>query len=456
MRNYSKLLLALMAGVFTVATGNVSAAVSPAEAEALKTTLTPMGAERAGNADGSIPEWTGGLTTPLAGSAEGYRGTDPFPDEKPVLVITAQNMAQHADKLTEGTKALLQKYPDTYRVNVYPTHRTAAAPQWVYDNNLRNATSATLVDSSGGPVIADAFGGIPFPIPKTGLEVMWNYKLRWRGTAWELDFHGYMTTSTGKRVLVLEAANQQYMPYYNPEGSAAGFNGEYWLVRSDTLGPPIRAGEAITGREHINGDESSVWVYLPGQRRVRKLPNACCDTPTPFSAGLIAFDEVEGFNGRFDRFDWNLLGKKEMYIPYNSNRSMAPKKDSDLIGEHHLNPEHVRWELHRVWVVEATLRDGKRHVSPKSRYYIDEDSWISAVSERWDANGQLARVQMQLPVAMPDIPAQVGLTFGTYDLISNSMFMNWVVNEEKRQYKVIPPVPNAVFTPDAMAGAGVR
>jgi len=456
MKPSNKTMIVGLAATLMFAVGSACAAVSAEEAAALKTTLTPMGAEKAGNKDGTIPAWTGGLTTPTPGFTNGGRRTDPFAADKPLYTITAKNMAQYAGKLTDGAKALLQKYPDSYRVDVYSSRRTAAAPQYVYDNSFKNATQAKIVDSSAGPIPSGAYGGVPFPIPKIGVEVMWNSLLRWRAEAWHVDFTGYTTTPEGKRVLVQDSGNDYLMPYYNPQGSADKFNGEYWMVRSINTGPAIRAGEAITGREQLNGDKTSVWVYMPGQRRVRKLPNACCDTPTPFSAGIVSFDEVEGYDGRMDRFDWKLVGKQEMLIPYNSNRSLVPSKDADLVGEHHLNPDHVRWELHRVWVIEATVRAGQRHTSPKTRYYVDEDSWIIVLGDRWDAKGQLARTQFVLPVAMPDVPAQAGTTWGTYDLITGSMFVTLVQNEKKQQYKVMPRYSDAMFTPDAMSGEGVR
>lgn len=443
------LTLAVVAGV-------ASAAVTAEEASALKSTLTPMGAEKAGNKEGTIPAWTGGLTTATPGFTNGGKRPDPFAADKPLYSVTAKNMAQYADKLTEGTKALLQKYPESFRVDVYPTRRTAAAPQYVYDNTFKNATRAKLVDSSAGPIPEGAYAGVPFPIPKTGVEVMWNHILRWRGESWYTEFNGYTTTPDGKRVLVIEASNDYQMPFYEPSGSADKFKGEHWLVRSMNSGPAIRAGEAITGREHLNADKTSVWVYLTGQRRVRKLPNACCDTPTPFSAGIVSFDEVEGFTGRLDRFEWKLVGKQEMLIPYNSNRTLIPQKDFDVLGERHLNPDHVRWELHRVWVVEAGLKAGQRHTSPKSRYYIDEDSWIAVLGDRWDSKGQLARTQFTVPVAMPDVPAQAGTAWGVYDLSSGSMFVNVLQNQKKSQTKIMPRYKDEVFTPDAMSGEGVR
>ena len=453
-----KFVLSKIAAGLTLAvvTGVASAAVTAEEASALKSTLTPMGAEKAGNKEGTIPAWTGGLTTATPGFTNGGKRPDPFAADKPLYSVTAKNMAQYADKLTEGTKALLQKYPESFRVDVYPTRRTAAAPQYVYDNTFKNATRAKLVDGAAGPMPSGAYAGVPFPVPKSGAEVMWNQILRWRGESWYVEFNGYTITPDGKRVLVIEATNDYQMPYYAPNGSPEDFKGEHWLVRSMNVGPAIRAGEAITGRENVNADKTSVWVYLTGQRRVRKLPNACCDTPTPFSAGIVSFDEVEGMTGRLDRFDWKLVGKQEIFIPYNSNRTLVPQKDFEVLGERHLNPDHVRWELHRVWVVETSLKAGQRHTSPKSRYYIDEDSWIAVLGDRWDSKGQLARTQFSIPAAMPDIPAQVGTAWGVYDLTSGSMFVNQLQNQKKAQTKVMPRYKDEVFTPDAMSGEGVR
>jgi hypothetical protein len=431
------------------------AAVSAEEAAKLKSELTPFGAERAGNKDGTIPAWTGGLTTPTPGLKNGGRRPDPFSAEKPLFSIDAKNMAQYADKLSDGVKALMKKYPG-FRIDVYPTHRTAAAPQWVYDNTFKNATRAKIVAGAAGPQPEGAYGGIPFPIAKTGIEAIWNHELRWRGYAFHTTFKGYLTTADGKRVLVVQAHNENLVPYYNPTGSLEKFGGESWLIRSFNSGPPIRAGEGIVGRLYTDEDKNSTWVYLTGQRRVRKLPNSCCDTPTPFSAGLVSFDEVNVFTQRKERFNWKLLGKKEMYIPYNSNRTMVPTSDAEVVGDHFLNPDHVRWELHRVWVVEATLKPGQRHTSPRSRYYLDEDTWMAVLADRWDANGQLSRMPFQIPIVTPDLPGVVDTSWGVYDLLSGTLFVNVLYNESQEQLKYVPSYPDSLFTPDGLVRGGVR
>jgi hypothetical protein len=449
MRLIPALALALAFGALAPAYAGVTAE----EAAQLKTTLTPLGAERSGNKEGTIPAWTGGYTTPLPGFKNGGRRGDPFASDKPLLQITARNMDQHADKLTDGTKALLKKYPNSFRVDVYTTRRTAAAPQWVYDNTFKNATNAAL----DGDTVSGAYGGIPFPIPKNGWEVMSNHLLHWRGEAWQQDFRQYLTTSDAKRVLSSEGQGTYQMPYYFKDSGEKFKNNNYWMLRLVTAAPAIRAGEAITGSENLDSDKSQAWVYLTGQRRTRKLPNACCDTPTPASAGVMSFDEIDVWGGRGDRFDWKIVGKKEMYIPYNANGLFTPKSDAEVFGPNHLNPDHVRWELHRVWVVEATLKQGKRHQAPRSRYYVDEDTWVAVLGDRWDAKGQLWKTLWSHPVVMPDLPATTPpQQFGFNDVITGAWYMSGVVNEKNTQYRIIGRQPEASFTGDALAGEGVR
>jgi hypothetical protein len=427
---------------------------TPEEAARLKTDLTPMGAERAGNAEGSIPAWTGGYTAPIAGDVAGGRRGDPFKDEKPLFTITAKNVDQYADKLSDGSKALLRKYPQTYRIDVYRTHRTAAAPQWVYDNTFKNATRAKMV----GDVPSDVFGGVPFPIPKTGAEVMWNHMLRWHGSSYQSQMTQYQITSDGKPVLTTEGVVDFQIPYYFQDGSAEAFAKapEVQLIRVVNSGPPIRAGEAIIGRLQIDPSRTQSWVYLTGQRRVRKLPSPCCDTPSPVTAGLMSFDEIEVWTGRIDRFDFKLVGKKELYVPYNGNRLLQPRTDAAVLSRTGLNPDFVRWELHRVWVVDAVLRPGQRHPAAHSRYYCDEDTWQCMLADRWDANNQLWKALWSENFVAPDLPGTVIGAFGFNDLLSGTAYVSDLYNSKPVQWAVKPRYADALFTPDALAGESVR
>jgi hypothetical protein len=349
---------------------------------------------------------------------------------------------------------MLKKYPD-WRIDVYKTHRTAAAPQWVYDNTFKNATRARL----DGDAARGSYGGIPFPIPKSGAEVMWNHLLHWRGSSWQFNATLYQITADGRYVLSTDGVADQQMAIYQPDGSPESYEKSglpYWQLRLLSVGPPIRAGEMITGGPRLEPGKDEAWVYLTGQRRVRKLPNACCDTPAPASAGVMTFDQTDVFTGRMDRFDWKIVGKKEMLIPYNENRQLGFSM-KDVVVSNHVNPDASRWELHRVWEVEATLKAGQRHIQPKRRYYIDEDTWIAVLADHWDARGQLWQMGFSSPIVMPDIPASTSpQNFGFYDLISGAAFLGGLMNDQAEQYKIMPTYPDSTFTPEAMAGEGVR
>ncbi|WP_366144383.1 DUF1329 domain-containing protein [Giesbergeria sp.] len=431
------------------------AGVSADEAAKLKSELTPLGAEKAANKDGSIPAWTGGYTKVTPGDKPGGRRGDPFKDEKPLFAITAKNMDQYANRLTDGTKALLKKYPDSFRVDVYKTHRTAAAPQWVYDNTSKNATQGKL--ENGVP--KGVYGGIPFPLPKTGEEVMWNHILNWRGTSWSFTNTWYQLTSDGRPVLVSDNEGDQQFPYYYQDSSAEEFEkgaGNFWYVRIRSTAPALRAGEALLAHENVDPNKLQTWVYLTGQRRVRKLPNACCDAPTPAAAGVMSFDEIYTWTGRLDRFDWKIVGKQEMYIPYNANNFMQPKTDAEVLAKNHYNPDHMRWELHRVWVVEANLKKGQRHQAPKSRYYCDEDTWTCVLGDRWDASGQLWKTLWTQVFVAPDMPGVIPGSTGFNDLISGAAFVGQLYNSKSSQIAVQKRRAESHFSPEAIAGESVR
>jgi hypothetical protein len=439
-------IFALFQGVF--------AAVTPEEAGKLKTTLTPMGAEKAGNADGTIPAWDGGYTTVPPGYQSGDKRPDPFAGEKPLFSITAQNMDRYEDKLAEGVKALLKKYP-SFRLDVYPTHRTAAAPQFVYDNTFKNATRAKTTNN--GLSIEGAYGGAPFPIPKDGFEVMWNHLTAFAGAATVVPFRNYLLTPDGKSVLAVEAEDHSQFPYYMNDVPMEKWNGEFRYFRQIQKAPPFKAGETILVRDPVDMYDKGrqAWQYLVGQRRTRRAPSIAYDTPDFVSSGHNYFDEVFMFNGALDRYDWKLVGKKEMYIPYNCNKFYL-QKDNDVMGERSVNPEHVRWELHRVWVVEGPLAPGKRHVVAKRRMYIDEDSWWAVLYDGWDGKGQLWRFTLSLPLLAMEFPAIVPVSYFVHNLQTGATCATDIINEMPVQFQQIPPRPESFFTPDALSGTAIR
>lgn len=447
------LAIALAAAACLWASG-AQAAVTAEEAAKLKTTLTPLGAEKAGNKDNTIPAWTGGLTQAPAGYKNGALRPDLFAGERPTLTINAKNMAAHADKLSDGTQALMKKYPE-FSIEVYPTHRTAAAPQWVYDNTFKNATRAKTVD--GGYGMEGAYGGTPFPIPKDGYEAMWNQRTAWRGSHFSMPMRVWVVTGDGQRSMASGGVQTISQPYYDPNGSLEKFDGYFQYGKLVVDAPGSKAGEAILAVDGVSeAAPRGLWQYLVGQRRVRKAPSVAYDTPDSVTSGIGLFDEAFMLFGPIDKHTLKLVGKKEMYIPYNNNRAASAKVD-DLVTPKTLNPSQVRWELHRVWEIEATLTSGKRHVIPKRKYYLDEDTWQIVLVDGWDAKGQLWHTNYALMLTAPDIPAVTNIVmWGGYDLQTGAYYLNMSSNELARQYEIKTAIPRSFYSPEALSSEGAR
>ena len=448
----------LLAAAFAAFFGSSAlAAVSADEAKQLGTTLTPIGAEKAGNKDGTIPEYTGGIKPPAdfkAGS--GFR-PDPFANEKPRLVITGKDVAAHADKLTEGTKELLKRYP-TMRVDVYPTHRTVALPPRIVENTVKNATGAKSVE--GGAAIENVLPGYPFPIPKTGSEAIWNHLLRYNGLGYDGPrYENWNVDAAGVPTLAVSGDLYWAWPIFDPKKTGPiNASDPYWMVKISYVGPARRNGEALLWVDAVNPlkQPRRAWQYLPGQRRVKLAPDLAYDTPNPGAAGAGTYDDVSVFNGALDRYDWKLVGKKEMYVPYSNYRLTYHKAAADITKPNHINPDLVRWELHRVWIVEATLKEGKRHIYGKRVFYLDEDSWSALASDQYDARGQLYRSSYAFPSYSYDVQAPFADTFAIYDFSSGAYNISGLFGAHNG-LKYMTELPRDNFwSPEALAGAGLR
>ena len=413
-------------------------------------TLTPFGSLRAGNADGSIPAWTGEI---VQAQADYQPGGTPliFTDEKPLYSITGANMAQYQDKLAAGAKALLQKYPD-FRMDVYPSHRTAVAPQYVYDYIYKNASNAQL--SPDGNSVTNAYGGIPFPFPKDGHEVIWNHELAWQGTTIILTSDAHTITSSGQVVFESRVANSHFQfPYYFENGESR-FSGFYMETFAIPVAPPYQAGGLILILQPVNTLTTPVeaWTYLEGERRTRRAPELQYDTPNSLSGGTTNWDEADIFSGNLDRYDFNYLGTKEMIVPYNSNKFNAATI-ADQFQPHFINPDLIRWELHRMRVVEMTLKPGARNVDARRIVYCDEDGGSALMGDIYDASGSYWKFQHNVPTFYPNIPALVTVqNFTTYDLhAENYSCADHNDAECSPQFKPVPELPTSFMTPGQLA-----
>lgn len=430
------------------------------DASLLKTTLTPMGAERAGNAAGTIPAWTGGFTTLPAGWVpDKAMAPDFFKSDSSVITVNAANMAQYADQLSDGVKSLITR--KGFYLKVYPTHRTAAAPQWVYDNIAANVPRAKLLPAGGRLGFTGGYGGVPFAIPDindplaAGAQIIWNHQTRWLGVGETSTLASYVSQG-GQIVFAGAGITQNYYPYYDPQGSLATYQGYQLLDHTSEFAPASQAGIQIIAHYATNTltNPNILWELLQGEGRVRKAPQLTYDTPASSSNGVVNYDEYYGFNGAMDEYDWRYVGKKEMFIPYNNNGlRLTPAALAHL--PKFLNPDYVRWELHRVWVVDATLHPGKRNVLAHRRFFVDEDTWQIGLADDWDASGNIYREDMTFNCVRPDLPGTVFLNSVAYNLQTGDYtdYTGPWGNAPFNKPEVFGHISESAFEPQAMAAA---
>lgn len=451
-----KLILTTGALTLTLLASATMAAVAPAEAARLGDTLTPIGAEKAGNAAGTIPAWTGGLAVD-AGSvnADGFVA-DPFPQDKPKFVITAQNYEQYQENLAPGQIAMLKRYPDTYRLPVYETRRTAAMPSSIYEAAARNATQTKLV--RGGNGLENFNTAIAFPVPKDGLEVIWNHITRYRGGSARRVVAQATPQVNGDYSLVKFVDEVVYTNTLKDFDPARHGNILFYFKQQVTE-PSRLAGNVLLVHETLDQvkEPRMAWIYNAGQRRVRRAPQVAYDGPGTAADGLRTADNLDMFNGAPDRYDWKLIGKKELYIPYNAYRLDSPTvKYDDIIQAGHINQDLTRYELHRVWEVEATLKKGERHIYGKRHFFIDEDTWQAAVIDHYDGRGTLWRVAEAHAQQFYNVQVPLYSMETLYDLVSGRYLVMGMKNEEKNPYTYNYEANSNQYTPAALRNSGVR
>ena len=431
------------------------AELSPEEIAKLGTELTPLGGIMAGNADGTIPAWTGGITTPPASYVPGEHYVDPYADDKILFTITADNVDQYADKLSEGQKALLTTYPETYKMNVYPTHRSAALPQRIYDKTKEIAGTARLVE--GGNGVTGAINGIPFTIPKEGVEGIWNHLLRYRAEIATRSIAQAAPTRGGSYTLV-QFVDEFYMLYSMEGMTEADLHNRIFFFLQEVMAPARLAGGILLVGETLDQvkEHRNAWIYNPGQRRVRRAPNVAYDNPGTAADGMRTSDQLDMFNGAPDRYNWKLIGRKEIYVPYNSYKLQDPSvKFKDILTPLHINQDLVRYELHRVWVVDATLKEGKRHIYKRRTFYFDEDSWQILVNDTYDKRDQLWRVSEGHAMAYYDVPS-LWTSLEVHTDLQAGRYLAIGLNSENPPYDFTIERTPENYTPAALRRAGKR
>ncbi len=429
------------------------AQLSPKEIASLGSELTPLGAVKAGNQAGTIPAWDGGIKSPPAGYKGGHY-IDPFAGDAALFTITAANMSKYADNLTPGQQALLKAYP-SYKMIVYPTHRSASFPQRIYDKTKENAATAKLVDNGAG--VSGAINGIPFPIPKNGMEAIWNHLLRYRSDSAARDIAQAAPTRSGSYTLV-QFHDEFYMRYSMAGMKEADLDNKILFFKQEVVAPARLAGGILLVQESMNQvkEHRSAWLYNPGQRRVRRAPNVAYDNPGTAADGMRTSDQLDMFNGAIDRYDWKLVGKKEIYAPYNAYKLQDPKvKFKDILTPLHINQNLARYELHRVWVVDATLKAGQRHIYKRRTFYLDEDSWQILAVDQYDNRDQLWRVSEAHAINLYNVPA-IWTSLEVHTDLQAGRYLALGLNSENKPYEFNIKRTLEDYMPAALRREGVR
>lgn len=422
-------------------------AVAADEAAKLGTVLTPMGAEKGPNADGSIPEWDGGLK-----KSEVKNGAyvDPFAADKPILTITAENAEAHKDRLTVGHLTMLKKYPGLKMI-VYPTRRSASYSKTVYDAVKQNAEKATLAENGNG--VLNAIVASPFPLPKNGVEAIWNHILHYRGVKIVRETEQVPVTAGGD-FTVSRAIESFFFVYTLPGVKSSSEKNLAFYFMQNFLAPPRFAGLVTLVHEPINqvSEPRHAWIYAPGLRRVRRTAELSYDSPTPSADGLRTMDQYDMYNGAPNRYDWTLVGKKEMYVPYNSYRLFGELKNHrTLYKPLQPNRDLLRYELHRVWVVEAVLKKGEQHIFGRQTFYIDEDTWQILAADHYDGRGAIWRASEAHTMNFYDRPSINAVMEVFTDLASRRYS-----TESHYRYNFDPKITAESFSPAGVRKTGIR
>jgi hypothetical protein len=443
----------------------VLAKMSAEDVARLGKDLNPIGGIRAGTEDGLIPEWTGtvvGLPEGLQWDGPGKPYPDPWPDEKPVFTITKDNMEQYKERLSPGQIAMLETYPDSFRMPVYPGHREFAFYPEFYEKVRYNAENSELINDDEG--ITGFLGGAAFPVPSTGPEVVWFTRTTGAFETTEGEYSDIAVFPNGTQSMRRSRFLQEspYASRKNPIDAEHEYPnlGEFAGYIMTYVTEPARDKGLITAvlePYDYSANQREVWRYLPGSRRVRRAPTVGFDTPDG-PGGLKTVDEVRGFNGSMERFEWKLIGRQEIFIPYHNYKFDDPNLDyKELLTKFHANPDYMRYELKRVWVAEGTLREGERHIYGKRRIYVDEDTGYAAITENYDGHGELWKVVMTNSIYDYGAEGYIRRSQMYHDLRAGAYIAERLVNDSAPlKYDVVPMKGPKHFTPSNIRKLGRR
>lgn len=426
------------------------------------TELTPSGAIRAGNAEGTIPAWKNQPIKPPAGFTPGTFHPDPFASDAPLFKITVQNYQKYADKLSAGQLQMFQTYPDFY-MNIYPSRRSVVYPAYIYEAARKNLDRAKIKHAPDINMGIVGFEGArkawAFPIPHDGDEAIVNQSTK-PITPWMESWETTLAVTTSGDYVVNRLNVQQHQKWSDPELTDETYDVEAsGLMYYQTLNaPPKLAGQVVLAIDPQSFTKvfRRAWAYSPGQRRVKRAPQIVYDNPLTASDGLATTDQKFGFNGPNDRFNYKLVGRKEMYVPYNGYKLWAQDATPEKVisADGRLNQEYARYELHRVWALDATLKEGTNHDYGRRTFYLDEDSWWIVAMDGYDRRGDIWRYWESHNIVFYDTGFFHPITDIQYDMNAGRMIA--LMFDKQKAPDFTWRAEDTYFTPASVRRNGLR
>ncbi len=376
---------------------------------------------------------------------EGNSYPDPFHDDKILLEINSDNYLNYIDNLlTTGQIEMFKSYPDTFKMKVYKSRRSCAVPIEVTELTTKNAI---LTDNGEG--LEGVVGSIPFPNPTEALHHVWNHILRYRG----VDIYGsspfFIVNPDGSTNF--GAGEAIAKNYWNPfTQNEKGLQG---MIMSKVTQPPRLADASLLVIESLNAFKKprQAWVYNPSTRRVRRAPDIAYDYKPSANQGLTTTDQFDGFNGAKDRYEWTFIGTQQRLMPYNAYK-FHEKPINELLTPYHVNQDFLRYELVNVHVVNASLRDDKRHIIPQRIMFFDSDSHNMLVEETYDDNQEIMSYREFPIINYYDQPMCLSIHSATYDFATKRYQLSNVRSSDipKIQWRLEEPHDEKRFTPEGL------
>lgn len=414
--------------------------------------LTYSGAIKEGNSSGTIPAWTGGLNAPPPNWDKKRGYTDPFSSEKPLFTITKENSSKYSKHLTNGQAALLKSVKN-FRMPVYASHRTTVLPTEIISDVVNEVGKAKIVSHS---IVGRNVSHIPFPTPKTGEQAIYNFLMRYLGNGYEREY-SWFPVRPGKKYYRVGFRDKGVMAQgMKPSQVAKGLNYAFY---ANFTAPSTLVGTVYLVHDFVDTmkNRRAAWIYSAGARRVRRAPDLEYDNIADGTEGMRTTDQYNAFNGATDRYNWRLVGRKEFYVPYNTYKITDKKyKYSDVISDGTVNADLMRYELHRVWVVEATLKSDSKHIYGKRVFYLDEDSWSILGEDSYDIRGSLWRVGIHGLIQAYDKLVPWPNILMWHDLTNGNYLVTHLDNEVKKPIKFDINERWSNFQPDALRRRGTR